>query len=220
MKVYLLRHGEIEHEGEKRLIGHTNVPLSETGRSQALWWRTALEQVTFRRIYCSDLIRAQQSAEILGTGTPRSLTVSPRLREINLGQWDGLTVEEVKTRFPGEWQKRGSNIAEYRPAGGESFADLSKRVVSAFESISDDSEGVIVVVGHAGVNRVVLCHVLGMPINNLFRLRQDYGALNIIEGCHDSWQVCLMNLTSESLRTLSECNSSSGTGLFGCSINK
>jgi alpha-ribazole phosphatase len=200
MKIYLLRHGEIERAEEKRFIGHTDVPLSETGRGQARWWRIVLEHVAFRRIYCSDLVRARQSAEILAAGTARSVTVSPRLREINLGQWDGLTVKEVKAKFPGEWDRRGLNISEYRPVGGESFADLSKRVVPVFESIGEDSEDAVAVVGHAGVNRVVLCHVLGMPINNLFCVRQDYGALNIIEGPHGSWQVRLMNLTSEFAR--------------------
>jgi alpha-ribazole phosphatase len=203
MKIYLLRHGEIEHEGEKKFIGHTNVPLSEIGRNQARWWRTALEHVAFRRIYCSDLSRARQSAEILAAGSTRSVTVSRQLREIDLGQWDGLTAKEIKTRFPGEWEKRGLNISEYRPVGGESFAALSKRVVPVFETITDDSEGAIVVVGHAGVNRVVLCHVLGMPVSSLFHVRQDYGALNIIEGSHNSWQVSLMNLTPESAWTLS-----------------
>lgn len=193
MKVYLLRHGEIEQEGEKRLIGRTDVPLSDTGRSQALSWRTALEHVAFRRIYCSDLVRAQLTAEILATGSPRSVTILPELREINLGQWDGLTAEQVKTKFPGEWEKRGANFAEYRPAGGESFADLSNRVVPVFADISDTSDDAVVVIGHAGVNRVMLCHVLGMPIANLFRIRQDYGALNIIERSGDLWQVCLMN---------------------------
>jgi probable phosphoglycerate mutase len=177
--------------------------LSETGRKQALYWRGALEHVAFRRIYCSDLARAQQTAEILTTGATRSVTVSPGLREINLGKWDGLTMEQVKTKFPGEWEERGLSIAEYRPVGGESFADLSTRVVSIFESFSEECEDAVVVVGHAGVNRVMLCHVLGMPIDNLFRLRQDYGALNIIEGSPSSWQVRLMNLTPESPLTLS-----------------
>lgn len=121
MEIYLLRHGEIEGEGDKRLIGRTDVPLSETGQSQARWWRTALEHVRFRRVYCSDLVRAHQTAEILAARGTRSVTVVPELREINLGRWDGLTAEQVKTRFPGEWEERGLNFAEYRPIGGESF---------------------------------------------------------------------------------------------------
>jgi alpha-ribazole phosphatase len=202
MKIYLFRHGAIESHGKKRLVGSTDVPLNETGRKQALSWCTALEHVGYRRMYCSDLVRARQSAEILATTANRTAIVSRWLREIDLGVWDGLTIDEVKTRFPGEWEKRGLNIAEYRTPGGESFTDLSQRVLPEFDAITDNSDDTIVVVGHAGVNRVILCHVLGMPINHLFRLRQDYGALTIIEGYRPLWQVRLMNLTPESLSCL------------------
>lgn len=195
MKIYLLRHGEIERRAEKRLIGQTDVPLGITGRSQALWWSIALEQGAIRRIYCSDLMRSRHTAEIIAGGPPRSVAVLPGLPEINLGQWDGLTEAEVKSRFPGEWEKRGLNIAGYRPRGGESFTDLYQRVVPVFESIKGDSENIVIVVGHAGVNRMVLCHVLGMPIENLFRIRQDYGALNIIEESDLSWNVRCVNLS-------------------------
>jgi probable phosphoglycerate mutase len=195
MKIFLLRHGEIEQGAEKRLIGQTDVPLSITGRSQALGWSIALEQTSIHRIYCSDLMRSQHTAEIIAGGSPRSVAELPGLREINLGQWDGLTETEVKSRFPGEWEKRGLNIAVYRPQGGESFTDLYQRVIPAFESIRGDREDIVIVVGHAGVNRMVLCHVLGMPIKNLFRIRQDYGALNIIEESDLSWNVRCVNLS-------------------------
>ncbi len=194
MKVYLLRHGEIEQTGEKRFIGQTDVALSANGKRQAVWWRTALERIALKAVYCSDLVRSRQSAEILAADVVQSVTVLPGLREIALGQWDGLTAEEVKTRFPGEWEKRGANIAAYRPEGGESFIDLSNRVVPLLNGITDHSEDSIAVVAHAGVNRVLLCHVLGLSIDHLFRLRQDYGALNIIEYSATSHQVCLMNL--------------------------
>jgi hypothetical protein len=74
------------------------------------------------------------------------------------------------------------NISENGPVRGKSFEALSKPVVSVFESITDDSESSIVVLGHAGVNRGAFCHVREMPINSLFLVRRDYGALQIIEG--------------------------------------
>jgi probable phosphoglycerate mutase len=197
LKIYLLRHGEIEREAEKRLIGQTDVPLSSVGRTQALGWSIALEQTTIHTIYCSDLIRSRETGEIIAAGHPRSVSVIPGLREIDLGRWDGLTEAEVKSRFPGEWEKRGLNIAVYRPQGGESFTDLYQRVIPAFESIRGDREDIVIVVGHAGVNRMVLCHVLGMPIKNLFRIRQDYGALNIIEKSDLSWNVHCVNKKKE-----------------------
>ncbi len=194
MKVFLLRLGEIEHGRENRLIGQVDLPLNQIGKDQARWWRNKLERVAFRQIYCSPLIRALHTAEIMASGTSSSITVLPHLREVNLGHWDGLTVAEVKTRFPEEWEQRGLNIHEYRPAGGESFADLSDRVVPVLNQVVNDSEDTVLIVSHAGVNRVILCHVLGISLDGLFRLRQDYGALNIIEHSDALWRVCLMNL--------------------------
>jgi probable phosphoglycerate mutase len=194
MKIYLLRHGEIEQTAEKRLIGQTDVDLTANGKRQAVWWRSALERIALKEVYCSDLVRSRQSAQILAADVLPSVTIMAGLREIDLGAWDGLTAEEVKTTFPGEWEKRGADIAGYRPEEGESFLDLSNRVVPILDEIADDSEDAVAIVGHAGVNRVLLCHVLGLPLEHLFRLRQDYGALNIIEYSSTSRQVCLMNL--------------------------
>jgi alpha-ribazole phosphatase len=194
MRVYLLRHGEIEQGSKARLIGQTDVPLNETGRSQARWWSCHLEHLAFRQIYCSDLARSRETAGILARHKKHTVTPLPQLREINLGQWDGLTRDEVNERFPGEWEKRGQNISEYRPVDGESFADLADRVIPAFETLADSREDMVLIVGHAGVNRVILCHVLGLPLRHLFRLRQDYGALNIFQVADGSCQVSLTNL--------------------------
>ena len=193
MKVYLLRHGEIECAVQKRFIGKTDMPLSDTGVKQALWWRDALEPVAIEGIYCSDLVRSRHTAEIVAQKQTSPLTVLPELREIGLGEWDGLTVDEVKTAFPGEWEKRGQNIDGYRPSGGESFSDLAFRALPAFDQIMNKGRETVLIVGHAGVNRVILCEVLGMSLRHLFRLRQDYGALNIIEGSIEFRQVCLVN---------------------------
>jgi len=197
VKVYLLRHGEIEQGAEKRLVGQTDLPLTDNGKRQILWWRDTLANIAFRRVYCSDLVRSRQSAEILASGATRSVTVLPQLREINLGQWEGMAAEELKARFAAQWEERGADLPGWRPPGGESFGDLADRVIPIFESITAESGDDFVVVGHAGVNRVILCHVLGTPINNIFRLRQDYGALNIIECARKTRQVWLMNFTPE-----------------------
>lgn len=197
MRVYLFRHGEIRNDGKKRLIGCIDVPLSETGRNQAQWWSGSLEPGEFRKIYCSDLVRSRETAEIMAMHTAASIAVLPQLREIDLGSWDGLTREEVHVRFPGEWEKRGRDISEYRPAFGESFADLARRVIPTLETLTHGSEDQILVVGHAGVNRVILCHILGMPLHHLFRVRQDYAALNILDFTGGFEQVSLMNLTPQ-----------------------
>jgi probable phosphoglycerate mutase len=104
-----------------------------------------------------------------------------QLREIDLGELDGLPVDEVKSRFPGELQRRGENFVTYRPPGGESFADVHARVVPLCEKIVQRAKGNVLIVGHAGVNRVILCHLLAIPLAHLFRLGQDYGSLSIID---------------------------------------
>jgi probable phosphoglycerate mutase len=198
MHVYLFRHGQIELSNEARVIGQTNVPLDDTGRSQARWWSATLEWLELQRIYCSDLARSRETAEILaGTGSVPIVPL-PELREIDLGLWDGLTRGEVKASFPGEWEERGRDIANYRPDRGESFADLAARVVPALEAVTASTDGPIAVVGHAGVNRVILCHILGMPLDHLFRLAQDYCALNIIETGTNPWRVTMFNLRPQS----------------------
>jgi probable phosphoglycerate mutase len=100
----------------------------------------------------------------------------------------------VRTEFPAQWAERGAHIETFRPPNGESFADLYLRVVPVFEHIAKNNADSVAIVGHAGVNRMVLCHVLGMPIGNLFSIRQDYGALNLIDNSRHDLQVAAVNM--------------------------
>ncbi len=179
--IYLLRHGEIVQHGPRRLIGQMDEPLSEKGVAQALWWAKQWAPVSFEQVYCSDLMRSKHTAELIVGKQRELIEIVPELREIGLGQWEGRPVEDIKREYPSEWQERGDHLDEYRPPGGESFLDLSTRVVPFFQRVLPQVTGPVLIAGHAGVNRVILCHVLGIPLNNLLRLGQDYGALNIID---------------------------------------
>jgi len=179
--IYLMRHGDSRQDEVKRFTGHTDSPLSETGRGQAEWWQKEFLSLPFNRIYCSDLSRSLETAQIICKGGKGTIQVMPELREINLGQWDGLPKQEVRCSYPEEFEKRGADLVEFRPAGGESFQDLSARVIPVFERIIRDLKNErVLIVGHAGVNRTILCHLLGMPLAGLFRLGQDYCCLNVI----------------------------------------
>lgn len=122
------------------------------------------------------------------------IRVDPNLREINLGDWDGRPMQAIRTEFPAEWKKRGEGIDTFRPPKGESFSDLYQRVVPVFEHIVETVSRPVLIVGHAGVNRVILCRVLGMPIRKLFSIEQNYGALNIIENGKAGLKVVVMNV--------------------------
>ncbi len=99
---------------------------------------------------------------------------------MDLGAWQGLTEDEVRERFPGEFERRGADFANIAPAGGESFGQAQERFCAALAAVLPAS-GVALVVAHAGVNRAYLCRVLGLPLSGAFRLGQDYGCLNVLE---------------------------------------
>lgn len=197
-KILLLRHGEIEMPGEEKcFIGQIDLPLSRRGRAQAAAWRRQLAGIAFTRVVCSDLSRCVETARIVTADRDAPVLPGAEWREIDLGQWDGLTFAAVKTRWPDHFRQRGQIIDEFRPPAGESFTDLQRRVVPVFEKAVAASAGSLLVVAHAGVNRVLLCHLLGMPIAHLFRLDQDYAALNLIVRQAEGFRLHALNLTPD-----------------------
>ena len=198
MTIFILRHGHIEFNGPepgnpKCFLGQTDAPLSHVGRDQARAWRTELSEKNFKRIYASDLSRGAETARIIAGRGPVRVRLLPALREIHLGKLEGLSMDFVRTRLTDEWNRRGNDLLHYRPEDGESFADLEERVLPVFETIARNHEGNILIVSHAGVNRIILCHVLGMPVSNLFRIAQSHGCLNILEPYEDHFRVICLN---------------------------
>jgi alpha-ribazole phosphatase len=191
--IYLIRHGEIDTHGEKRFIGSTDIPLTENGIRQARQWQVALSDTVFDKIYCSDLDRARRTAEIIGQKRGLTIRNTPALREINLGEFENLPLLEVKNKYPDKWRERGENLFSYRPAGGESFSDLCDRVLPAFEAIAENARGNVLIVAHAGVNRMILCRILGMPPEHLFRIGQEYACLNRIDCSKTPYQLVTLN---------------------------
>ena len=196
--VFLLRHGSIQNDhAPKRFIGQTDLPLTERGRQQARYWKTRLAEAALDGICCSDLARCRETAHIIAQNESPPVIEVPELREIDLGQWDGLSFGRVRQSWPAAFRQRGQDIADFRPPDGESFSDLRQRVIPAFEKMMDQSIGNLLIVAHAGVNRVILCHLLGMPIGHLFRISQSPGAMNVIDRRPDGDRVQLINLAPQ-----------------------
>lgn len=193
--IYLLRHGQILTGNEFRLVGQRDLPLTELGLRQAAWWGEELAEVAWQGVYSSDLSRTRGFAAIAAGREPEEVNALPELREILLGDWEGLSRAELAERYPQQWEQRGRDISGYRPEGGESFVDVQERALPAFERIAAAHPGDdVMVVAHAGVNRTILCALLGMDLGNLFELEQDYGCLNLIEAGDGGLRVMSMNL--------------------------
>jgi alpha-ribazole phosphatase len=193
VKIYLVRHGEILIDSEKRYIGQIDLPLNENGRKQAARLRDQLSRVKLDRIICSDLARAVTTASIIGEKQESQLEVKKELREIDMGVWDGMTFASVRRSYPGEYEKRGSDLINYRPPGGESFAQCAARVLPVIDDALQVTVGKILIVGHAGVNRLIICRALGLPMTGMFDIKQDYGCLNILQVAQGCWKVEVLN---------------------------
>lgn len=177
----LIRHGVIG--AEERFIGAADLPMSAAGETQVRELAARLNpSVALDAIYCSDLQRSRRTAELLADGRDIPIRVRRELREIDMGAWQGLSRREVAERLPEDYAARGRDLVHFRPPDGESFADLAARVLPSWQSLAADSDAqVVAIAGHAGVNRVILCHLLGMPLANLFRIAQSPGRVDVVE---------------------------------------
>lgn len=192
--IYLVRHGEIAGAGPKRFIGQVDVPLSAVGQEQAVRVREHLAGRELTSIFCSDLVRSSSTARIIGEKRGLEPVIRQDLREVGLGAWEGLTFAEVMSGHPEEFRARGASLATFCPPGGESFTDCAHRVAAALTSIREDTEGDILLAGHAGVNRIIICQVLGIPLQNMFRIGQDYGCLNVLKDGPQGLKLASLNL--------------------------
>jgi len=198
--LYLVRHGSTLSASGTEYIGQNEDPLSEEGEEQAWALHQWLEPVHFNYAFSSDLPRTKQTCRIIAGSRAQSIEVIPALREICLGDWEGFTFREIEQRFPEDFAARGRDMENWRPRGGESFADCRARVMDALRGILDRSQGNILLVGHAGVNRIILCDLLGISAVKLHSIGQDYGCLNIIDFSRPLMCVKLVNYTPLSTR--------------------
>jgi len=202
--LYLIRHGAVISVKGKTFIGQVEAPLDERGIEQAWALRRWLETVTFSAVWCSDLSRSRRTARIIVGGRPLSVHESADFREIHLGAWEGYTFQEIESRFPEEFAARGKDLEHWRPPGGESFDDLSARVMPALHRILQTATGNVLLVGHAGVNRLILCGALGIPTARLLSLGQDYGCLNLVAYGETRARVELLNFVPSATMPFAE----------------
>lgn len=197
----MMRHGAIEDSKEKRFVGQTDPPLSPEGREQSERRGRQLMGIPFSRVWCSNLKRAYETAEIVSRQRSLAIQTAPELREINLGQWDGTVMSQIREQFPDLWQARGQDMGCFRPPGAESFSDLQQRAVPFIRRIAARSAGDTLIVTHAGVIRVLLCQVLQMPLSHLFRIHLDYGGITLIQDINGMSRVTAVNFSPDLLTT-------------------
>ena len=164
--VYYVRHGLTEWNVQQRLQGRHDVPLNAEGRKQAMRSAAILQELLARDgrapedfVYVSSpLIRARETMELMRAtlGLSRAgYEVEARLAEIAFGEWEGLTYEDVIRRDGDVVEKREHNKWGFRPPGGESYAQVTRRVGQWYDELARDA----VVAAHGGTARALLAHL-------------------------------------------------------------
>ena len=182
VRLLLVRHGETTWNQENRWQGHADIPLSEAGYRQAqqLAQRLAAERRTVHALYASDLVRAWQTAEILGEAIALPPIPHVAWREMDIGDWSGLTTAEVVTRYPEEWERlrAGEDLPR---GGGETFSQFQQRIVQiARDLIMRHAGEQVAIVTHGGVVRAFLLHCRQLPMSQ-FRQIDKIGNTGISE---------------------------------------
>lgn len=184
MKLLLARHGETAWNAEGRYQGQSDIPLSPVGEGQARALGERLRAVPISRAVASPLGRARQTAEFALGDRRGMLTTDAGLMEIAHGTWEGLLAHEIGASHPELLKAWRETPHEVLMPEGESLQHVFDRawpaLVRACEGLG--VEDTLLVVAHDAVNRVLLCHVLGIPLARLWSFRQAPTTLNLLEG--------------------------------------
>jgi 2,3-bisphosphoglycerate-dependent phosphoglycerate mutase len=169
--ILLARHGESDWNRSKRWQGFADRPLTDLGRRQAADLAERLEETELDAIYASDLQRARETAEIVARSKGLTVRSTPDLREVDVGSWSGLTRAEAEERFPqgyARWLNGGEGWDD-----GETYHQMSERVVGAIHRIADAHDGSrVLVIAHGGSIRAVHAAALGVDVHSYRRIQR------------------------------------------------
>jgi len=191
-EIILIRHGETEWNSQKRMQGHSNSDLSSVGQAQIQALGQWMKNVPFDLIYSSDSLRAKQTAEAITQFSGHELKIDLRLREKNLGVFEGLTSEEAREHHPEVFSLFKTAGSKYVIDEGESTQQLQDRALEIVNEIRiKHPEKRVLLVTHGGLIRVVMKHSLGLSLETPTRfLIRNTGVFRLV--WEEKWIVSQM----------------------------
>jgi probable phosphoglycerate mutase len=183
MRLILVRHGETDTNKARLALGQADVELNEHGRWQAQRLAISLKNEPIGAIYCSPLKRALATAEPIASSHGLEVQVDKGLIEMDIGEMEGLTFQQVGERYPHFLQAwLGGQAASEAMPGGERLLDVQDRAWQAIERIRQRQEhGTVAAVTHNFVILTLLCRVLGLELADFRRLRHSVAAKSVLE---------------------------------------
>jgi probable phosphoglycerate mutase len=190
LKLYVVRHGETDWNAERRYQGQTDIPLNDRGRAQSRRngeaLRAFLPAIESADFVASPLGRARETMEILRASLglePAVYRVDRRLMELSYGSWEGQLQSHLPQTDPQGLADRALDPFRWRPVGGESYADLLRRIVDWTETLERDT----VIASHGGVSRCLRAHLLKLDPETIPALESPQDKVLVISSGEMTW---------------------------------
>ena len=181
--LYIIRHAQATGNQDMRFQGSTDNGLSEYGRLQIAALSARCRDLRLDRIYTSPLRRAAETAEAVGAGRGIPITVREDLREIDCGEWEGMTWDSIRYDRAEEFETWVSRPHEFQARLGEPMRSVSERVNRAWDQIVDENPGgCVAIVSHGCAIRNLMCRIYGLPLEQLSQTPwMDHAAITAVE---------------------------------------
>ncbi len=195
-KIILVRHGETDWNRKEIFRGRLDPPLSEKGQTEAKATGSKINNYKVRAVYSSPLIRSLVTAEKIAEYHDLEVIKVDKFIDMDFGKWQGLTLREVESLYPKlyqEWQHKPHLV---KIPEGESLGRVRRRSASALKDIlAKEEDGVVVIVSHRVVIKVLLCAILGLGNSSFWKIRQDNCAINIFNYKKNGFSISVLNDT-------------------------
>ena len=183
MKLFFIRHGQTDWNLQGKIQGSYDSELNDTGIKQAVELSEVLLKLNYKfsRIYTSPQKRALKTAKILSEYSNIEYIPIDDLKEINMGEWEGLSWKEVEENYPTEYKKWLLNRQYTRTPNGESYDDMLKRVLIAINQIIDENSDNVVVISHSAIIMGLQCYVTNTPFNDMLKFKTKNATITEID---------------------------------------
>jgi alpha-ribazole phosphatase len=179
-KVILIRHGDTGRQYRDRFIGATDVPLSPEGRLQSALLAQSLRRAAVVKCLASPALRTRETVRAALDGSALSPEFEPDIREVDFGDWEGKTFEEIRASDPEAVDRWAAYRPDFAFPRGEAIAAFVERVVKTGSRIAADPAETVAVVTHAGVIRALICHYLALDSRNYLNFEVKPASLTTI----------------------------------------
>lgn len=196
-RLLLVRHGITEFNSTRRFAGYSDVEMSADGYRQVEKLRDRLANEKIDAVYSSDLKRALATAELLSAERKAEVIACSELREVNYGVVEGLTFQEIRSRYPEVAELITNFNLRLEFPDGESFEGFIERVIKFLDRLEKhEPSETILIVSHSGPLRTLVCHLLGIAQDHWWQIRCDNASLSIVGTYPRGAIISLLNDTS------------------------